>query len=75
MDQHEVRAGVCDPSAIADGGTPRLHTVALEALAQIQTVLQANTNLVQQAAAREEQAQLLLAERIALFERVDQLEA
>jgi hypothetical protein len=57
-----------------DRAVPRLHTLALEALAQIQAVLQTNTSLVQQSATLEEQIQLLLAERIALFERIEQLE-
>ena len=59
---------------LADRATPRLHTLALEALAQIQAVLQTNTSLVQQSATLEEQIQQLLAERIALFERIEQLE-
>lgn len=59
---------------LGDRAAPRLHTLALEALAQIQAVLQTNTNLVQQSATLEEQVQQLLAERIALFERIEQLE-
>lgn len=63
-----------DPPGTGDGTVPQLHSLALEALAQIQAVLQINTTLVHQSAALEEQVQLLLAERIALFERIDLLE-
>ena len=68
------RSGQRTASPSVDRSLPRLHTLALEALAQIQAALQTNTGLVQQSAALEAQVQLLLAERIALFERIEQLE-
>ena len=51
-----------------------LQPLALDALAQIQEIVQTNAMLVQQSAALEQQLQTLLAERIALIERIAALE-
>lgn len=51
-----------------------LQSLALDAIAHVQEILQTNAMLVQQSATLEQQLQILLAERIALVERIASLE-
>lgn len=73
LDQHRWATQLAALGATSDT-SPRLQSLALEALAQIQAMLQTNTKLVQQSAALEDRVQALLVERIALVEQISILE-
>jgi hypothetical protein len=68
------RADQITQSGIASEPSPHPQTLALDAISHIQEILQANAMLVQQSAVLEQQLQTLLAERIALIERIAALE-
>lgn len=69
-----LRAEQLAQSGAVSESSRHLQSLALDAIAHIQEILQTNAVLVQQSATLEQQLQILLAERIALVERIALLE-
>ncbi|HEY8597292.1 MAG TPA: hypothetical protein VIL85_02610 [Thermomicrobiales bacterium] len=68
------RANQLAKSGAVSDTSLQVQSLALDAISHIRAILQTNATLVQQSAALEQQLQTLLAERIALIERIAVLE-